>query len=139
MKSVPVNQPCLGVRAERWLEDKELNFPDSGHDWSAVLPTPTGVVTESSWVVFHRRQVVLSVPDEVHSYWHHEFAGERSRPRAWHVESSIWLASFDQKHLSECRHFILDFRDWVVEVICEALFFGEGAFDLERAIELHPP
>lgn len=139
MKAIRIEQPTVGTRAERWLHAKDLNFSDSGHDWSSGLPTPTGVATESGWVVFQGRQVVVSVPDEVHSYWHHKAAGEYSNPGAWHVEGSTWLASFDQTHLSECSHFILELRDWVVEVICKDLLFGEGAFDLERAIERHPP
>lgn len=38
----------------------KIEFSDSGHNWNAVLPTPTGVVSESGWVVSLRRQVVVS-------------------------------------------------------------------------------
>jgi hypothetical protein len=70
------------------LWEKDLQFPDSGHDWSSVLAVPTGVVTDAGWIVFLRRQVFLCVPDEVHSLWHWEVTDTHERSSMWHIEDS---------------------------------------------------
>jgi hypothetical protein len=136
MKCEPIDHPRIGRTIHRWLWLQDLNFPDSGH--YPGPETPRGAVAEDGWVVFHRRQLVLAVPDEVHTYWHHQNPVYDSHPAVWRIQDSDWLASFEQQHLARCQHFILDCRDWVVEVICEELLFGTGEFDLLAAISVHP-
>lgn len=137
MRCHPIQQPLIGSTIERWLWLRDINFPDSGHQYS-FPEVPLGLVTTAGWVIFHRRQLFLAVPDEVHTFWHHEQNQDLVRSFAFQVEESLWLASFDQRHLSLCHHFVLDFRDDIVEVICEKLLFGAGPFELEAAITLHP-
>jgi hypothetical protein len=126
----------VGSKIERWLWLQDLNFPDSAHH--SIPESPWGVNADEGWVIFHGRQVVLAVPDEVHSYWHHELEAHQISSFAHRIDNSDWLTSFDQRHLSRCQHFVLDFCDFVLEVICEKLLFGPGAFVLQAAIETHP-
>ena len=132
----PLHPISIGRNIHRWLWLEDLNFPDSGHHPTPEMPR--GLIADDGWVIFHQRQVVLAVPDEVHSHWHHELDSHQSSYYTFRINESVWLNSFDQRHLESCQHFILDFRDDVVEVICEKLLFGPGEFVLQAAIEMHP-
>jgi hypothetical protein len=136
MNCEPLHQISIGSTIRRWLWLNDLNFPDAGHH--PIPETARGLIADDGWVIFHRHQVVLAVPDEVHSYWHHELDSHQISSFACRIDESEWLTSFDQRHLSRCQHFVLDFRDYVLEVICEKLLFGSGAFVLQAAIEMHP-
>lgn len=138
MKCTPIVDVVLGPNIQNWLWPRDLQFPESGHAWGETLEVPAGLITDAGWVVFLRRQVVLVVPDEVHSYWHVQADAGGFHTLVWHVQQSAWLASFDPRHLTRCMHFVLDLRDHVVEVICEELLFGALPFELEPAIEKHP-
>lgn len=128
----------IGCSPERWLRRRDLNFSDAGHHWSE-FEVPTGVVTDDGWLVFHRCQIVMAVPDEVHSYWHHQLPGDPlTYGSVWRISESEWLATFDPRHLKNCHHFVIDLEGDVVEVICEALLGGDGQFNLDQAIALHP-
>jgi hypothetical protein len=61
-------------------------------------------VADEGWVIFLRRQVVLIVPDEVHTYWHHRAAMPHSHAGAYRIEDSEWQASFEPRHLTHCGH-----------------------------------
>lgn len=137
MRVTPVAAPSLG-ELRRWLWPADLTFADSGHHESP-LPRPVGIVGESGWVIFHRLQVLLEVPDEVHSGWHRGLIADvDSLNTAWLVEGSDWIQTFDPKHLGRCSHYVVEHWDFVLEVICENLLYAASpVFDLERAIELH--
>jgi hypothetical protein len=138
MRVTPIPHIVLGPDIVRWLSLEDLNFPDSGHHWGSLAPTARGLTTDDGWLVFHRCQVALIVPDEVHSGWHHRGSTPDWQVQARQIDDSEWLASFSQQHLTRCQHFVIDLRDNVVEVICEGLLFGPGAFDLESAIDAYP-
>ncbi|MBF7074590.1 hypothetical protein ISG33_14385 [Glaciecola sp. MH2013] len=42
------------------------------------------------------------------------------------VKSSGWLASFNQSHLSECKHYQIMFYDEIYDVICGNIKVGAG-------------
>lgn len=94
-------------------------------------PTP-------SWVIFEGLQVVQIVPEEVCSYWSH-IKGEVP-PKGFsgitEIRDSPWKAGFSQRHLQDARHFVLEFYDDIIEVLCKALVFGCGAFRIEQNPEL---
>lgn len=125
-----------GPVLHRWLWSDDLLLPDSSAGFQTLPRRCVGAQSEYGWVVFHGVQVVQSVPEEVHSYWHYELSEEprEERGAAWLVESSTWLASFDQRHLGKCRHYILEFYDDIVEVICEELIIGKGDFELTEVL-----
>lgn len=125
-----------GPILHRWLWFEDLLLPDSSAGYHTMPKRRVGGQSEHGWVLFHGVQVVQPVPEEVHSYWHHPLTQERGA--AWRVESSNWLASFSQRHLAECEHYVLEFYDYVVEVICEEVSFGPGAFDLATVLPNEP-
>ncbi len=43
-----------------------------------------------------------------------------------------WLESYDQRHLTNCRHFKLLFYEELVDVICEGVECRTGGFDTTR-------
>ena len=56
----------------------------------------------------------------------------------WRVEESAWLKSFAPRHLANHKHFVVEFYDEIVEVICRELLFGAGGFELQKAIDRYP-
>ncbi|GAB1265684.1 MAG: hypothetical protein K6L75_02925 [Cellvibrionaceae bacterium] len=42
------------------------------------------------------------------------------------VKDSEWLASFNQAHLSECKHYQIMFYDEIYDVICKEVKSGAG-------------
>lgn len=125
-----------GPILHRWLWFEDLLLPDSSAGFQTLPKSRVGAQSENGWVVFHGVQVVQSVPEEVHSYWHYDLA--KVRGAAWHVESSTWLASFDPRHLADCQHYIVEFYDHVIEVICEELIFGTGTFNITEMLPDEP-
>ncbi|MFK7998586.1 MAG: hypothetical protein AB8H86_03275 [Polyangiales bacterium] len=121
-----------GPILRRWLWSEDLLLPDSSEGFQTLPKRCVGAQSEYGWVVFHGVQVLQSVPEEVHSYWHRALTEEGGA--AWRVESSTWLASFDQRHLAKCGHYILEFYDHIVEVICEELIIGKGEFQLTEVL-----
>ena len=77
-----------------------------------------------------RPQVVMITPEEVIDYRGYAAAFGAHRPAAVldHGHSD-WLRSFNQYHLSKCRHFQLLFYDELFDIICEGLEFCEGPAD----------
>lgn len=89
-------------------------------------------------MVFHGLQVFQHVQEEVHSYWHCKIYSGQGHVGVFQVEESSWLASFSQRHLAPHSHFVLEWYDDIVEVICRELIFGEGVFDIARILPNEP-
>jgi hypothetical protein len=132
-----------GPQIAKWIKYDDLYFPPSSV--SKIIRSPSDDITGiqfMNWVVFYGNQVIQIVPEEVHSYWHTESyyeackAGSTDKKTgAWLIENSEWIKTFHPRHLSNAKHFILEFYDDIIEVICDELIFGEGKFDLQKLIE----
>jgi hypothetical protein len=146
--------PCVAW----WIHDGDLLLPESNE---GIDPPPGGVcgaqVSDgpgmTAWVLFHGLQVITTVPEEVHTYWHTapddvpdrvpEGGTDIEAPELegfspWRIENSRWLAKFRPRHLEGHSHFVIEFYDHIVEVICEELLFGEGEFDIEEVLAKEP-
>lgn len=98
------------------------------HDKSGFI---IGAEHEFGWIVFKRLQVIQIVPHEVHSFWYLT-EGDTFDNGILEVEDSSWIKNFSPTHLTKCKHFILEFYDEIVEVICESLISGVGDFDANK-------
>lgn len=161
MKAQPVTTPHFafdgrGPSLIRWLYYSDMLFagtiwPDTpygihGAEYGippksddSPLPSSTVAVIDPlecprAWVVFHGLQVIQIVPEEVHSYWHSEVYEQGTRSGIWEVTDSDWLAGFNPRHLSNHKHFVLEFYDELVEVIARDLIFGRGQFSIDRIV-----
>lgn len=132
-----------GCSLLRWIHDAELHLPESQEGFSPLAGSikgvqylfETDVSTGEAWLIFYGLQVLQIVPEEVHSYWHREFADDNSHASGvWEVEDSEWIKSFAQRHLNNHQHYIVEFYDQIVEVICKDLIFGAGTFDIEKVL-----
>ncbi|WP_299077963.1 hypothetical protein [uncultured Paraglaciecola sp.] len=61
--------------------------------------------------------------DEVHG---NILATGDSKAAIFEVKDSEWLASFNQAHLSECKHYQIMFHDEIYDVICKQIIVGTG-------------
>lgn len=61
--------------------------------------------------------------DEVHG---NILATGDSKAAIFEVKDSEWLASFNQAHLSECKHYQIMFYDEIYDVICKQITVGMG-------------
>ncbi len=61
--------------------------------------------------------------EEVHG---NILAGGDNKAAIFEVKNSEWLASFNQYHLSECRHYQIMFYDEIYDVICKSIKAGSG-------------
>ncbi len=132
----------------RWITDVELLLPDTHLDkqlpgdlrgasyiYSSSQTNWIGQ-RQKAWVVFYGLQVIQIVPEEVHSYWHLAYTPKKKnsiKSGVWIVENSEWLKLFNPQHLTEHKHFILEFYDELVAVVCRDLIFGPGEFSIEEA------
>jgi hypothetical protein len=119
-----------GPALTRWLHDEVLYFPNSD-----VLTTGAivGAEYEDNWIIFDGLQITQIVPEEVHSYWHRELTtSEVQITGMWEVENSVWLKTFNQCHLTNHKHFVIEFYDEIVEIICKALVSGKGVFNIQH-------
>ena len=130
-----------GCSLIRWIHDAELHLSESEEGFAPLAGSIVGAQylfetnegAKESWVIFHRLQVIQIVPEEVHSYWHLNFAGENYKSSGvWEIEDSEWLKAFSPRHLVNHQHFVIEFYDDLVELICRELIFGSGKFDVER-------
>jgi len=78
---------------------------------------------------FVKPQVYMFTPEEVYNsesgvdYW------AKFRPAAIiSLGKSAWLESFAQQHLARCSQFQIMFYDQYLDIICEEIIFGHGAF-----------
>lgn len=132
-----------GCELVRWIHDAELNLPESQAGFAPLAGSIVGAqylfeteeTANESWIIFHRLQVIQIVPEEVHSYWHLNFAGgNRKNSGVWEIEDSEWIKTFSPQHLGNHKHFIIEFYDYLVELICRELIFGGGKFDIEEVV-----
>lgn len=132
-----------GCSLLRWIHDAELHLPESqggfapsdGSIEGAQYLFEADLSTDESWIIFYGLQVLQIVPEEVHSYWHREYADHNSTTSGvWEIEGSEWIKLFEPMHLSGHKHYIVEFYDEIVEVICRDLIFGSGTFDIQRVV-----
>jgi hypothetical protein len=132
-----------GCELVRWIHDAELHLSDSQAGFAPLPGSIDGAQylfesdesANESWVIFHRLQVLHIVPEEVHSYWHRDLAGDDYKNTGvWEVEDSEWRKSFNPRHLENQKHFIIEFYDELIELICGELIFGSGKFDVEQVV-----
>lgn len=126
-----------GESLQRWIHDADLLFPEP--EVSGAFAAPSGGIVgaqyDGGWVLFHGLQVTQIVSEEVHSYWHLDFIfSDTKKSGVWEIDGSEWIKTFAQRHLAEHKHFIIEFYDEIVEVICRTLIFGADRFDLERVV-----
>jgi hypothetical protein len=148
---VPIQTPHFsfdgrGPILRRWIHDRDLLLPDSSEGFAAQPGQACGAVHDTyadgpggrHFVVFHGLQVLQVVPEEVHAYWHRRLLSSTRGIGVFRVERSDWLASFAQRHLAGHDHFVLEWYDDIVEVICRDLIFGEGDFEISRVLPDEP-
>ena len=129
-----------------WLHDRDLAFPDSNVGYAPwkgdivgaqyTLPLRSETAPESlAWIIFYGLQVIQIVPEEVHRAWHHNSNPAREPITGiWRVHESAWLASFQQRYLSAHDHYVVEFYDEVVEVVCRELILGVGQFAIAAVL-----
>lgn len=61
--------------------------------------------------------------EEVHG---NILATGENRASIFEVKGSKWLTSFNQAHLSECKHYQIMFYDEIYDVICKEIKSGTG-------------
>lgn len=61
--------------------------------------------------------------DEVHG---NILATGNNKAAIFEIKNSEWLASFNQSHLSECKHYQIMFYDEIYDVICKNIKVGTG-------------
>ena len=143
---VPDDMLGFGARGENlthWIHGVDLRIPVFTSKDEFVRSSDEDIVGAqfySGWVIFYGLQVIQIAPEEVHSHWQVEiyYKDKEFDPKqtnVWEIEDSEWLASFSQRHLAGHRHFIIDFYDETVEVICKDLIFGKGKFSIQKAIK----
>jgi tetratricopeptide (TPR) repeat protein len=132
-----------GCSLARWIYDTELLLPDSqsgfapldGSIEGAQYFSQTDDGENESWIIFHGLQVIQIVPEEVHSYWHLNLIEENHESSGvWEVKESEWIKTFSPRHLGNHKHFIIEFYDELIELICRELIFGGGVFDIEKVV-----
>lgn len=148
MRAIPIQTPHFdfdgrGPTLRRWIHDGDLYLPDSTEGFAPPSGTTCGAVYDGPdgarrFVLFLNMQVFQLVPHEVHSYWHRRFAPSPRGDGAYEIEGSPWLASFAQRHLHGQKHFVLEWYDELVEIICRELLFGQGDFEISRVLPLEP-
>lgn len=133
-----------GPEIRSFIHDRDRIVPGTFTDRVQPPGNITGVEyfwferSELSWVIFEGMQVIQIVPEEVCSYW---FQIEEQDYRKGFVgiteiHDSPWKAAFAQRHLDGIRHFVFEFYDDIVEVLCRSLVFGTGKFQIESHPEL---
>jgi hypothetical protein len=136
-----------GPTRTRWITQAALCLPETLSQMDIPLDDIVGAQYEAysaqadtycgpAWVIFSGIQVFLTVPEEVHSYWHRDLI-DPGRPYTgvWQVSESTWMQLFHPRHLGDHHHFIIEFYDEIVEVICRNLVFGQGTFAIEEVVE----
>ena len=68
-------------------------------------------------------QVYSMATEEVHG---NILASGKSKAAILEVIDSPWLKSFQQTHLSYCKHYQIMFYDEIYDVICEQIVPGKG-------------
>ena len=145
MRIVAVDTPYFwhdgrGPMLVRWIKDDELLLPGSQAGRAPLAGSIEGVQydadgPEGNWVIFHGMQVIQIVPEEVHAGWHWNYLDDSGiKTGVWEVEDSEWLKTFHPRHLGCHKHYIVEFYDEIVELICRELIFGDGRFAIEKVV-----
>ena len=81
-------------------------------------------------LIFHRVQVHVFTPEEVHNYAGDEvrWGPSINQAAAVNLGKSAWLLSFAQRHLVRCNHYRLMFYDEYLDVICEGISAEAGPY-----------
>lgn len=77
---------------------------------------------------FEGVQVWMFTPDEVYNYEMDLTNIVPDTAAAFCLGKSDWLQGFAPQHLANCQHFRLVFYDEVLDILCERIIFGAGAF-----------
>ena len=133
-----------GPEIRRFIHDRDRIATGTFSDRRQPPGNITGVEyywserPELSWVIFEGKQVIQIVPEEVCAYWfHNEDQNHRLMFKGiTEIQDSAWKTGFAQRHLGGIHHFVLEFYDDIVEVLCKSLVFGSGEFRIEDHPEL---
>ncbi len=68
-------------------------------------------------------QAYSMATEEVHG---NILATAESKAAIFEIINSEWLASFNQAHLSECKHYQIMFYDEIYDVVCKNIKSGTG-------------
>lgn len=154
---LPVSTPYLwfdgrGPSLIRWLRESDLYLPGSetgfappvGYIVGAEYDLPFEVeddetIVRIGWVVFHKLNVIQFCDIDAHSFWHLDAIQENTKHSGiWEVTNSTWKAGFHDRIVDTRRHYIVEFYDDIVEVLCDKLLFGEGTFNIENVASRNP-
>ncbi len=126
-------QPDLFSSDGRGPQLGRLHWRTAGSPSLAAIDYSNAAVGHGTQGDYHVRvvgcQAIMITPEEV--------IGDRQlpdnlsdlRPAAlFDLGRSEWLMSFNQTHLSRCRHYQLLFYDELVDIICDAIEIHEGSF-----------
>ncbi len=121
-----------------WLYEDDLDIPGTELPWEDSGPSGiVGAQHGSHWIIFHEPLVLLFCHDDARVYRHPEYEPEQEegirKTGIWEIEDSKWLPSF--RRPPGCTHYIVQFYDEAVEVICRDLILGEGRFDARKLAE----
>jgi hypothetical protein len=82
-------------------------------------------------------RIAGSLPERLQDWFHNEDQDHRVKFKGiTEIQDSAWKAKFAQRHLDGIHHFVLEFYDDIVEVLCKSLVFGSGEFRIEDHSEL---
>lgn len=74
-------------------------------------------------VILHNVEAFCMSSDEVHG---NIVANGNTNAAIHEIIDSNWMATFNQRHLSNCKHYQIMFYDEIYDVVCEGLLFGSG-------------
>ncbi|GGI93485.1 hypothetical protein [Shewanella gelidii] len=77
-------------------------------------------------IILNKVQTFSMASDEVHGC----IVANRDTNAAIHeILDSDWLASFNQAHMSNSKHYQIMFYDEIYDVVCESIKFGLGKIE----------
>ena len=86
--------------------------------------------TDTRHLLFHRAQVAMFTPEEVHNYDRDvvKWGPKIDHAAVINLGKSDWLIGIAQRHLDRCSHYRLMFYDEFLDVICENISAGPGPY-----------
>jgi hypothetical protein len=98
-----------------------------------ALPDAVGGPAGVQHVRFTGLQVVAITPEEVIDYARTPHLSESpGRAALFDLGRSAWMATFNPRHLTRCRHFQLFFYDELVDVIAEGVSLHAGGYTADK-------
>jgi hypothetical protein len=76
-------------------------------------------------LILKKVQVFAMAGDEVHG---NILATGETKAAIFRVINSEWKKTFLKSHIQDCEHYQIMFYDEIYDVICEAIFAGNGPF-----------